>query len=94
MPIALPISGDWLLRIVGSKDRFVFGVYRRHVRTIGYLGQIDKLVGAPATTRNWNTIAVIVRVLRDQEKIGRENKKLPPRGSKLPARELSARIRS
>lgn len=94
MPIVLPVSGDWLLRIVGSKGRFVFGVYRRHMRTIGYLGQIDRLVGAPVTTRNWNTITAIVRVLQDQEKIGRKNKNLPPRGSKLPARELSARIRS
>ncbi|MGH9738589.1 MAG: DUF1697 domain-containing protein [Candidatus Acidiferrales bacterium] len=94
MSIVLPVSGDWLLRIVGSRGRFVFGVYRRHMRTIGCLGQIDRLVGAPVTTRNWNTIAAIVRVLRDQEKIGRENKNLPARGSKLPARELSARIRS
>jgi len=31
-------------------------VYRRHMKTIGYLGQIDKLYGVPATTRNWNTI--------------------------------------
>jgi uncharacterized protein (DUF1697 family) len=42
----------------------VFGVYRRHMKTIGYLGQIDKLYGVPATTRNWNTIIAIIRMLK------------------------------
>lgn len=64
IPCALPPDGDWFVRIIGSKDQFVFGVYRRHMKTIGYLGQIDKLFGAPATTRNWNTIIAIVRILK------------------------------
>ena len=34
------------------------------MKTIGYLGQIDKLVGAPVTTRNWNTMVAIVRILK------------------------------
>jgi len=38
------------------------------MKTISYLGQIDKLFGAPATTRNWNTIAAIVRILKDEGK--------------------------
>jgi hypothetical protein len=41
-------------------------MYRRHMKTIGYLGQIDKLYGAPATTRNWNTITAILRILKGQ----------------------------
>ena len=68
IPCALPPSGEWLVRIIGSKNQFVFGEYRRHMKTIGYLGRIDKLLGAPATTRNWNTIAAIVRILKGQEK--------------------------
>jgi hypothetical protein len=39
-------------------------VYRRHMKTIGYLGRIDKLFGCPATTRNWNTIVTIARILK------------------------------
>jgi uncharacterized protein (DUF1697 family) len=66
IPITLPPGGEWLVRVIGSKGRFVFGMYRRHMRTIGYLGQIDKLFGAPATTRNWNTITAIVRILKRQ----------------------------
>jgi uncharacterized protein (DUF1697 family) len=41
------------------------------MKTITYLGQIDKLFGVPATTRNWNTINAIVRVLTDQGQKGR-----------------------
>jgi uncharacterized protein (DUF1697 family) len=67
LPIMLPAAGEWLVRLVGSKGRFVFGEYRRHMRTIGYLGQIDRLFGAPATTRNWNTILAILRILKGQD---------------------------
>jgi uncharacterized protein (DUF1697 family) len=63
LPITLPTSGEWLVRVIAVSDRFVFGVYRRHMRTITCLGQIDKLFGVPATTRNWNSITAIVRVL-------------------------------
>lgn len=67
MPISLPPNGQWLLRVIALNDRFVFGMYRRQMKAIGYLGQIDKLFGVPATTRNWNTIAAIVRVLKDDK---------------------------
>jgi hypothetical protein len=43
--------------------RFVFGVYRRHMKVIGLLGKLDGLFGVPVTTRNWNTIAAIGNVL-------------------------------
>jgi hypothetical protein len=39
-------------------------MYRRHMKTIGYLGQIDELFGAPATTRSWNTILSVLRILK------------------------------
>ena len=64
LPITLPPEGEWLVRLIASTNRFVFGVYRRHMKTIGYLGQIDELFGVPVTTRNWNTISAIVRVLK------------------------------
>jgi len=37
------------------------------MKMIGYLGQIDKLFAAPATTRNWNTILAVVRILKRPE---------------------------
>ena len=64
LPIVLPADDDeWLVRIVAAKGRFVFGAYRRHMKTIGYLGQIDKILGVSATTRNWNTVSSIIKAL-------------------------------
>ena len=64
LPVTFPADGEWLVRVIASEGQFVFGVYRRHMKTIGYLGQIDKLYGVPATTRNWNTIIAIMRILK------------------------------
>src|SRR6266705_3233147 len=36
IPIRLPPSGEWLLRIIASKSRFVFGVYRRHMNRLSW----------------------------------------------------------
>jgi uncharacterized protein (DUF1697 family) len=63
-PIILPESGQWFVRITGVQGRFVYGVYRRQMKSIGYLGQIDELFGAPATTRSWSTILSVLRVLK------------------------------
>lgn len=71
LPVSLPADGQWLVRLIGCKNEFVFGMYRRHMKTIGYLGQIDKLFSAPATTRNWNTITAIVRILKSGRNTGR-----------------------
>ncbi len=67
LPVAFPPDGQWLVRVIALQDRFVFGVYRRHMKTIGYLGQIDKLFKVPVTTRNWNTITSIARMLKKTE---------------------------
>jgi uncharacterized protein (DUF1697 family) len=64
IPLTLPPGKEWLVHVIASRKRFVFGMYRRHMKTIGYLGQLDKLFGAAATTRNWNTIIQIVKILK------------------------------
>jgi uncharacterized protein (DUF1697 family) len=64
LPISFPAQGKWLLRVLATERRFVFGQYRRHMKTIGFLGRIDEIVGMPVTTRNWNTIMATVEVLR------------------------------
>ena len=63
LPVVLPSRGKWLLKILGRDDRFVFGLYRRHMKVIGYLGKLDQVFGEPVTTRNWNTINAIGKVL-------------------------------
>ena len=62
-PISFPSGGKWLLKILARDNRFVFGVYRRHIKVISYLGTFDRLFGIPVTTRNWNTITAIAKVL-------------------------------
>src|SRR5258706_8205213 len=60
-PISFPSTGKWLLKILARDNRFVFGVYRRDMKAIGYLGTLDRLFGVPVTTRNWNTKEPIER---------------------------------
>jgi uncharacterized protein (DUF1697 family) len=62
-PISIPASGTWLMKILGRDGRFVFGLYRRQMKAIGYLGTLDQLFGVPATTRSWNTITAIAKAL-------------------------------
>ena len=62
-PIRLPATGRWLVRVLGQHERFVVGEYRRDTKTIRYLGSLDDLVSVPVTTRNWNTINAIVKIL-------------------------------
>jgi uncharacterized protein (DUF1697 family) len=64
-PLSLPPDGEWFVRVIAATNRFALGVYRRHMKTIAYLGQLDKVFGVPTTTRNWNTISTVVRVLKD-----------------------------
>lgn len=52
------------MKILAREKRFVFGLYRRHMKVISYLGSLDRVFGVPATTRNWNTIARIAKVLQ------------------------------
>jgi uncharacterized protein (DUF1697 family) len=63
LPLCLPSDDDWLLKIIATENRFVLGLYRRQMKTIGYLGKVEKLLGIPATNRNWNTILKVAQIL-------------------------------
>ena len=65
VPTRFPPNGEWHLKILACRDRFVCGQYRRHMKAIRYLGQLEKIFGVPATTRNWNTISAVVRILKN-----------------------------
>ena len=62
-PVGYPGSGQWQMKILARRGRFVIGMYRRQMKAIGFLGTLDRLYGVPVTTRNWTTIAAIGRVL-------------------------------
>lgn len=63
LPMTLPSHGQWMLKVLARDGRFVIGQYRRRMKAIGYLGTLDRIFGVPATTRNWNTMAAIVKAL-------------------------------
>ena len=64
VPLNRPRAGRWCLKVITCEGRFVFGVYRREMRAIRYLAQLEKVFGVPVTTRNWNTILTIARILK------------------------------
>jgi uncharacterized protein (DUF1697 family) len=53
----------WLVKIIAIQGRFVLGLYRRQMKAISYLGKIEKRLGVPVTTRNWNTIEKVTEIL-------------------------------
>jgi uncharacterized protein (DUF1697 family) len=63
LPVSLPSSGKWLVKVLACDDRFVIGIYRRQMKVIGYLGELDRVFGARAATRSWSTITAVARVL-------------------------------
>ena len=70
MPLNFPSSGRWLLRVLATDNRYVIGMYRRHMKVIGYLGTFDRLFGMPVTTRNWTTMTAVVTVLEQTRAAG------------------------
>ena len=65
IPFSLPSVNDWSLKVIAIENRFVLGLYRRHMKAISYLGKLEKLFGVPATNRNWNTIEKISSILSE-----------------------------
>ena len=67
LPLTLPgpakSDGQWLVRVVACNGRFVIGEHRRQMKAIGYLGALDRIFGAPVTTRSWNTFTAIGKAL-------------------------------
>ena len=63
LPLYLPSENDWVLKIIAIENKFVVGLYRRQMKAISYLSKIEKLLGVPATNRNWNTILKVAKIL-------------------------------
>jgi uncharacterized protein (DUF1697 family) len=66
LPLNLPSTDNWLLRVIAIRGQFLLGLYQRQMKAISYLGKLEKQLGVPVTTRNWNTIEKVVRVLTDR----------------------------
>jgi hypothetical protein len=61
LPIKQPADGKWEVRIIAITGRFVLSG-RRPGPTYSN-AVVEKLLGVSATTRNWNTIEAVCKVL-------------------------------
>ena len=68
VPLSLPSDDEWLLKIIEVRNRFVLGLYRRQMKVLSCFSKLEKQIGAPVTTRNWNTITAIVKILKRESK--------------------------
>jgi uncharacterized protein (DUF1697 family) len=63
LPLNLPGNEEWLVRLIAVRGQFAVGLYKRRMKTISILSQIERRLGGSITTRNWNTFAKIIQVL-------------------------------
>ncbi len=63
LPAEFGDGREWLVKVFNRRGCFLVGAYHRHEKTVRHLGKIDKLVDVPITTRNWDTIVTIGKVL-------------------------------
>ena len=66
LPLTLPPRGTWYVKVLAHHGPFLVGTYRREMKSIRYLGELDAIYGVPITTRSWSTIAAVARVLDDK----------------------------
>ncbi len=66
-PILHPAGDDWQVKVIAVRGRFALSLHRRLGRTTAYPNEVvEKRLGVSATTRNWNTIASICKILEDR----------------------------
>lgn len=65
VPFRLPADGRWLVRVLARRGQLLAGAYRRHMRTIGVLGELDRIYGVPVTTRSLSTVESVLQTLGD-----------------------------
>lgn len=77
LPYDVPAGRDWQVRIVALEGRFALSLWRRVGRLFTEPNTVvEKTLGVRATTRNWNTIEKVCRVLADS---GASRPTTPPR---------------
>lgn len=64
LPSKIPADGDWGVKVLKHQDHFVIGMYRRQMKAIGYLSQLEKFLATPLAIRNWNTMLTIAKALQ------------------------------
>ena len=70
LPMEFRDGRRWLVRLLAQRGRFVAGIYRREMKTISYLGRIDRVFEVPLTTRQWSTFSLIADALEAARRRG------------------------
>jgi len=66
LPIIRPDGAEWQVKVVGVTGKFALSLWRRVGRSILYPNEVvEKTMGVPATTRNWNTLEAIRDILEE-----------------------------
>ena len=64
LPLEKPEGKAWLVRLVGQQGRLFYGCWRRGPGAFPDPNTlVEKHVGMPATSRNWNTFVKLARIL-------------------------------
>ena len=64
LPLTQPADGKWEVRLIAITGKFVLSVRRPGPKDFYPNAVVEKQLGISATTRNWNTIETICRILR------------------------------
>jgi uncharacterized protein (DUF1697 family) len=65
LPISQPAGEEWQVKIVSITGKFALSLWRRVGRALIYPNEVvEKRLGVAATTRNWNTIVAICKILK------------------------------
>jgi uncharacterized protein (DUF1697 family) len=64
LPIHQPPGDTWQVKVFQVTGRFALSLHRRLGKTLVYPNEVvEKKLGVPATTRNWNTFSAICTIL-------------------------------
>jgi uncharacterized protein (DUF1697 family) len=79
LPLTIPEGPEWFVRVTTLTNRLAVGEYRRHMKAIGHLGQLDTLFGTLVTTRSVNTVNAILQILKDERGVAHNARSPRPR---------------
>jgi uncharacterized protein (DUF1697 family) len=66
LPLRRPDDERWQIKIVRISGRFALSLWRRQGGTMLYPNEVvERSFGLDATTRNWNTVSTICKILRE-----------------------------
>lgn len=64
LPLEKPAGNKWEVKLIAVNGRFALSLWRRQTNGILYPNAVaEKHFAIPATTRNWNTISTICKIV-------------------------------